>query len=418
MKHMRSLTLLCCSLLCACSSTDLGKLYAADPDTGSDPVIETSVETLAPIDTALAPETAAVDSTIVDSTIEPPDTTPDVLPIDTAVADTGTIAVDTAPDAAPDLGPCGKVCPAGGRCYGGLCEGPSCGTTGLACAGIGTSCCEAKLIPGGMFGLGRSTSGPEAEVCTTWAAGGYCCAPEAPERTATVSSFRLDTFEITVGRYRKFATAVTDGWKPKAGDGAHPLIAGSGWRSDWSMQLSVRTPKCAGADAGKETWTDEFGGNENKPMNCVDWYTFLAFCAWDGGRLPTEAEWEYAASGGENRPVPWTLGTAEPTCAFANLDGCTPKGFWNVGTVPAGAGKWGQQDLAGNITEWVLDESGTYSSTCVDCANVDFLPTAYRMVRGGGYGSISPFLRAASRGYADVPNDRAAGLGARCARGI
>lgn len=54
------------------------------------------------------------------------------------------------------------------------------------------------------------------------------------------------------------------------------------------------------------TWTDNPGAQENFPMACVEWPTAYAFCLWDGGRLPTEAEWEFAAAGGDqNRLYPW-----------------------------------------------------------------------------------------------------------------
>jgi hypothetical protein len=100
---------------------------------------------------------------------------------------------------------------------------PSCGT-GLACAG-GVDCCESPVVPGGTFPMGRSVGGSDAcppglDIC-----GGT---NEQPEHPVTVSSFALDTFEVTVGRWRTFVNAYT-GKPPAAGAGAHPLIGGSGW---------------------------------------------------------------------------------------------------------------------------------------------------------------------------------------------
>jgi hypothetical protein len=60
----------------------------------------------------------------------------------------------------------------------------------------------------------------------------------------------------------------------------------------------ISTVKC-NSDSRYQTWTDAAGANENKPMNCVTWHEAMAFCIWDGGYLPTELEWNYAASGGQ-----------------------------------------------------------------------------------------------------------------------
>ena len=108
------------------------------------------------------------------------------------------------------------------------------------------------------------------------------------------------------------------------------------------------------------TWTTTPGTHENAPINCLTWYKAFAFCAWDGGWLPTEAEWEYAAKGGsDERTFPWgsTDFTVDGGVDPANYARTGNNPLIAVGSYPAGAGKWGHQDLAGGAWEWVMNGS-------------------------------------------------------------
>jgi formylglycine-generating enzyme required for sulfatase activity len=296
------------------------------------------------------------------------------------------------------------------------------GITGQSCAGMGAqcndgtaavSCCDSKPVPGGTFPMGRSTWGSDSYMNGQYPYPGTM--DEQPEHPATVDGFSLDTFEVTVSRFRKFVEAY-DGTPPPPGAGAHPKIAGSGWQGTWSQYLPCdgvalrqRLPNCLGAQL--VTWTDALGPNELLPMNCASWYLFFAFCVWDGGRLPTEAEWEYAAAGGdENRRFPTGPGIDSSQAVFGLLD------IAPVGSKPLGKGRWGQLDLAGNLYEWVLDSyrSAYDSAPCDNCA-VLITTGPYRVVRGGAWGSQAGDLRAAHRSYSDSPSPYG-GAGIRCAR--
>jgi formylglycine-generating enzyme required for sulfatase activity len=236
---------------------------------------------------------------------------------------------------------------------------------------------------------------------------------------ATVSDFYLDKYEITVGRFRMFVNAGmgTQASPPTAGAGAG--ITGSGWDSTWNVWLAVDTASLTAGmkcDSTYQTWTDTAGSNESKPVNCLDWYTAFAFCAWDGGRLATEAEWNYAASGGsEQRYYPWSS-TATSTTIDASYAVYGTTAAQNVGSKsPKGDGKWGQSDLAGNVWEWTLDwYESPYPMPCNNCA--DLTAASDRVYRGGSFNyDLASNLRAAYRS-SYFPGYRNNYLGARCAR--
>ena len=280
---------------------------------------------------------------------------------------------------------------------------PSCAGLSATCGPSGNeSCCASLLVPGGTFN--RTNSGND--------------------HPATVSDYYLDKYEITVGRFRVFVNAGmgTQSNPPAAGAGAHPLITGSGWNPAWNANLPA-DPAALNAARTRSlplsTWTATPGDNENRPQNYLDWYTAFAFCAWDGGRMPTDAEWNYATAGGsEQRKHPWGAADADYTmasydCMGDGVSGCSLTDFILVGTKPAGNGRWGHADLAGNVWEWTLDCFGEDQMPCNDCANL--LDPTFRIMEGGSAGNPDTYLGPGD--YARLtPGQTNAEIGARCAR--
>jgi formylglycine-generating enzyme len=295
----------------------------------------------------------------------------------------------------------------GGTSAGGATP-PSCVGLAATCGSAGNeSCCASLPVPGGTFYRSYDN--------VTYTNMSY---------PATVDSFTLDKYEITVGRFRRFVNAGlgTQASPPAPGAGAHPLIAGSGWDSAWNADLPADTAtltaklKCSATD---QTWTDAAGDNEDRPQNCMDWYTAFAFCAWDGARLPTEAEWNYAAVGGdEQRVYPWSSPPTSTTIddSYAVYCGSSCDSSQNVGSKsPKGDGKWGQADLAGNLWEWMLDWQSSYQVPCSNCAIVIAANADSRVMRGGRYYGKAANLLSAYRGGAQ-PELHNWYVGARCAR--
>ncbi|WP_437644236.1 formylglycine-generating enzyme family protein [Sorangium sp. So ce362] len=300
-------------------------------------------------------------------------------------------------------------CPAGARvCSRGACvTPPSCVGLAETCGPAGNeSCCaSAEAVPGGTFNRGNDPAYP-----------------------ATVNGFLLDRFEVTVGRFRRFVEAYP-GSMPAAGAGRHPLIDGSGWDTRWDGNLPADAAALTAAvkcNSTYQTWRATNEGTEHLPMNCLSWYVAFAFCAWDGARLPTEAEWNYAAAGGsEQREYPWSNpaasttidgshavyectgdGSASGACVFSDLQ---PVGSRST----RGDGRWGQANLAGSMYEWVLDWYTTYSDECNDCANT--ISASFRVLRGGGFTDDASLLLSSARSNL-VPSFRYSYIGARCAR--
>lgn len=290
---------------------------------------------------------------------------------------------------------------------------PSCaGLTPTCGPAANGDCCASTEVPGGLYL--RSFDG------ATYADNG---------NPASVSPFRLDNYEITVGRFRKFVAAYSPTMIPSGAGKNENNVADSGWNPNWNSLLPTNSAAlvgglaiCAGDGPGWHTWPS---GKENLPINCISWYEAQAFCIWDGGRLPTEAEWNYVATGGsEQRAYPWgaeapgtTANRAAFGCYYANTEiKCT--GWTNiapVGKLSMGVGRWGQSDLAGNLREWTQDfHSAAYPNPCSDCADLE---GTSRTVRGGDFRSPATAILSSVRAFQGETEHNDA-IGARCARAL
>jgi iron(II)-dependent oxidoreductase len=222
-------------------------------------------------------------------------------------------------------------------------------------------------IPGGVFDMGSGAS------------------DEQPIHTVNVPSFELLKTEVTAAQY---AACVS------AGACSTP---GTGSSCHWNQ-----------------------AGYENHPINCVQWQQAVDFCEWIGGRLPTEAEFEYAArSGGQAITYPW--GDEEATCQYAVMSdggwGCGTGGGLPVCSKPDGNSDQGVCDLSGNVWEWIQDwYHQSYEGAPTDGSAWVTPATSERSARGGAFDNNAGDQRASNREQHDPQAQNNHFLGFRCAR--
>jgi len=218
-------------------------------------------------------------------------------------------------------------------------------------------------MPDGTFQMGSDSSDTDASD------------DEFPQHPVTLDGFWIDRTEVTNAQYRQCVEAE---------------VCQAPTTCDW----------------GEPTYGD--ASKADHPVVCVDWYGAQAYCEWVGARLPTEAEWEYAARGEQGYVYPWG---DDFDCSRGNFDdetelddyvvpggeGCD--GYVRtapVGSFPTGASWCGALDMAGNVWEWVADWYGNYPS------EAQTNPTGpvtgdYKVLRGGSWYYYHRDVRAAYR---------------------
>lgn len=253
-------------------------------------------------------------------------------------------------------------------------------------------------------------AGPDAGLCmdgttvagsagTTWVSicggtfwmGSTSSSSEMPVHSVTVPDFEMLRTEVTVTQY---AACVSDS--------------------------ACTEPETSGMCPGSGNWG--VSGRENHPMNCATWAQAASFCAWAGGRLPTESEWEYAArSGGQLIAYPW--GNDVPTCTYAVMNdgsgsGCDTGHSWPVCSKPMGNTDQGLCDMAGNASEWIQDWDHTDYTGAPSDGGAWVVPSGFeRVVRGGDYWSNGTSIRVSHRS-SWIPSEPDYLIGFRCARDL
>jgi formylglycine-generating enzyme required for sulfatase activity len=202
-------------------------------------------------------------------------------------------------------------------------------------------------------------------------------ADEDANEVAIDNGFWLDRTEVTNEAYRRFVLAKPEWAKDKVG---------GSYLQDW-------------------TGSDFPAGAATRPVAFVTWNAAVEYARWAGKRLPTEAEWEYAARAGNSGPY-WWAGT-DFQAARANK-GDQP---WAVGRQPA-MNDWGFFDMLGNVWEWTSTAYASYPYR--DDGREDPAGSNPRVVRGGAFGGNVTYLRAAKRHKLD-PATAVVNVGFRCA---
>ena len=245
------------------------------------------------------------------------------------------------------------------------------------------SCLSWVSMTGGSFNMGTSANASYKEP------------DELPAHQVTIGTFEILKTEVTINQFKACV---------KAGSCTAPLA--------YSTDVNSQDHWC--------NWN--VPARDNHPVNCVDWDQAAAFCQAAGGRLPSEAEWEFAArDGGKEVTFPW--GDAAADCTRANMkdpqtniQGCGDISTHAVCKASAGIPASGLCDMAGNVYEWVKDwYHNSYQNAPADGSAWETPVGATRVRRGGSWANPDVGLRASNRTF-DPPTAQINAVGFRCVR--
>jgi formylglycine-generating enzyme required for sulfatase activity len=268
-------------------------------------------------------------------------------------------------------------------------------------------------IPGGTFEMGDHEGAGNPD--------------ERPVHTVTLTGFQMSKYEVTNGQYAAYLNAAVAG-------GLIQVIGGVVYASSDTSRSQLYCDTLASSsysqvEYGQGRFTVRSRGGKamsDHPVVRVSWYGAKAFCDYYGYRLPTEAQWEYAARGGYHDPYylyPWGNNSLDCTKAnyFSGSSGCNPLNLKDYPyTSPVGyygpQGAYGLCDMVGNVWEWCRDwySEGYYG---VSPAGNPTGPAAgaYRVLRGGSWSYDGYYCRVSSRGW-NHPDARYYGIGFRVSR--
>jgi len=260
---------------------------------------------------------------------------------------------------------------------------------------------EMVSIPGGKFLMGSNTPS------------GYD--NEQREHEIVVDGFEMDRTPVTASQWAGFM--LDGGYERKE------LWSEAGW--NWRQRESASAPEYwrrGGVNLGFSYYgpRGRRSIHNNEPVSSISWFEADAYARWAGKRLPTEAEWEYAArfdpASGRSRNYPWGDEQATPDRACFGVLEWQPA---PVGDRPAGASAFGVLDLAGGVWEWTSTPFLPYpgfEAYPYDGYSKDHMDGNHFVCRGGSWATSATILRSSFRNWY-VPTYRQGFLGLRCARG-